>query len=68
MFTMRHALLRAWVSCQMGAGKVRLEEGQGITEYALVVGALAALVIASSEAFRLVLEHVFSHSLEQTTG
>jgi len=63
-----HAPLRAWVWCQMGAGKVRSEKGQGITEYALVVGALAALVIASSEAFRLVMEHLFSRTLQESAG
>ena len=52
--------LRVWVWCQIGAGKVRPEEGQGITEYALVIGALAVLVIASSEALRLILVHVFT--------
>jgi Flp pilus assembly pilin Flp len=63
-----HAPLRVWVWCQLAAGQVRPEEGQGITEYALVVGALAALVIASSEAFRLVMEHVFSHSVQESAG
>jgi Flp pilus assembly pilin Flp len=47
---------------------MRTEEGQGLTEYALVIGALAALVIASSEAFRLVMEHMFSRSLQQSAG
>ena len=63
-----HAPLRVWVWCQLGAGRVRSEEGQGITEYALVVAALAALVIASSEAFRLIIGHVFSRTLQESAG
>jgi Flp pilus assembly pilin Flp len=65
---LRHVPLRVWVWAQTGAAEFRPEEGQSLTEYALVVAALAALVIASSEAFRLIVGHVFSRSLQDSAG